>query len=55
MFDIYYNKNAYTAIKEVVKTVETEQEASRICNIYNQFGGYEAENGKQYFLDYEEV
>lgn len=54
MFNIYYYKHPrYTVGKVIVKTVETEQEAHRLCNIFNQDGGYEDENGNKYLLDYE--
>ena len=56
MFNIYYYKHPkYTVGKEIVQTVDTEQEASRFCNIYNRDGGYEDNNGKKHFLDYEDI
>lgn len=56
MFSVYYYKYPrYTVGKETVKTTETEQEAHRFCNIYNQDGGYEDNNGDKHILDYEET
>ncbi len=56
MFSVYYYKYPrYTVGKETVKTVETEQEAHRFCNIYNQDGGYEDNNGDKHILDYKET
>lgn len=56
MYQVYYYKNnRYRVGKTIVKTFETEKEASHFCDRINADDGYITENGNQYIIDYEEV